>query len=442
MEDLEKKINSLRENILHQVGEFYRLSEEKGLVAPNPYVKYVWRTWDEKELIALVDSALDQKIAYGKNGKNFEEEFAKYLGTKYAVSFNSGSSADLIAVSALKSEKFNGEYGRLENDCEAITPAATFPTTLSALLINNIIPTFVDIDLGTYNMNIEEIEKAINKKTKLIMLPHTLGNPNDMDRIIELAKRNHLYVVEDACDSLGSEYKGKKLGTFGDIGAFSFYLSHHISTGEGGMTVTSDLELKRIMKSLRDWGRDCWCEPYESDTCKKRFDWQLGDLPKGYDHKYVFSNMGFNLKLLDLQAAMGLEQIKKLPWIVENRKKNFKKIYDGLKEFEEFVILPESVPNADPCWFSVPLTMRENNKFNREGLVRHLTERSIETRPFFAGNILRQPAYKNIKANVVGNLKNTDKVMNDTFFVGCHPLLTEDMIAHILTEFKSYFNKK
>ncbi|MFA5071776.1 MAG: lipopolysaccharide biosynthesis protein RfbH [Candidatus Pacearchaeota archaeon] len=442
MNRLEKKITSLKEKILSEVEEYYKLSEQKGLVAPNPYVKYVWRTWDEKELVALVGSALDQKIAYGKIGREFEDEFAKYLNTAHAVSVNSGSSANLVAVSALKAEKFHGKYGRLEDGCEAITPAATFPTTLNALLTNNIIPAFVDVDIGTYNMNLDKIEEAVNEKTKLIMLPHTLGNPNDMDRIMKLAKEKGLYVIEDACDSLGSEYKGKKLGTFGDVGTFSFYLSHHISTGEGGMAVTSNLELKRIMKSLRDWGRDCWCEPYESDTCKKRFDWQLGDLPKGYDHKYVFSNIGFNLKMLDIQAAMGIEQIKKLPMIVENRKKNFNKICEGLKEFEEFIILPESVPGADPCWFSVPLTVRENEKFSREGLVKHLTEKSIETRPFFAGNILRQPAYTHIPRRVVGNLTNTDNVMKNTFFVGCHPLLTEDMISHILNEFKSYFEKK
>ena len=441
MNNLEKRINLLREEILSKVGEFYGLSEKKGLIVPKPYVKYVWRTWDEKELMALIESALEQKITYGSIGKQFERGFAEYLDVKHAVSMNSGSSANLVCVSALKSDTFNGEYGPLLDGCEAITPAATFPTTLNALLMNNIRPVFVDIDLGTYNMNPKKIENAVSNKTKLIMLPHTLGNPNDMDFIMKLAKENKMYIIEDSCDALGSEYRGKKLGTFGDLGTFSFYLSHHISTGEGGMAVTSNPQLKKVLVSLRDWGRDCWCEPYESNTCGKRFNWQLGSLPFGYDHKYTFSNIGFNLKPLDLQAAIGLEQIKKLPWIVKKRGENFESLYEGLKEFENFLILPESVPGADPCWFSIPLTIRKNRGFDRRDLVNYLTQKSIETRPFFAGNIIRQPAYQNIDFRVSGNLKNTDLAMNNTFFIGCHPLLTEEMIDYTINSFKNYFKK-
>jgi CDP-6-deoxy-D-xylo-4-hexulose-3-dehydrase len=273
------------------------------------------------------------------------------------------------------------------------------------------------------------------------MLPHTLGNPNDMDAVMNIAKEKGLYVIEDSCDALGSEYGGKKLGTFGDLGTFSFYLSHHISTGEGGMVVMKNPLLKRTVESFRDWGRDCWCEPYKSDTCGKRFEWKLGNLPQGYDHKYTFSNIGLNLKPLDLQAAIGLKQLEKLPWIINQRKRNFEKIVSGLSEFEEHLILPQSVPNANPCWFSIPLTVKKNSSMNRRDLVNYLTKKGIETRPFFAGNILKQPAYVGINHRVSGGLENTDLAMESTFFIGCHPLLTEEMIDYVANSFKSYFEK-
>ena len=441
MSNLEQRINSLRENILSQVREFHKLSEKKGLVAPDPYVKYVWRTWDEEELVTLVESSLEQKITYGSIGVEFEKRFVGYLGTEYGIFVNSGSSANFSAVSALTSKTFSDDRGPLKPGDEVITPAATFPTTLSVLLINNLTPVFADIDIGTYNMDPQRIKDALSDRTKLIMLPHTLGNPNDMDAIMELAREHQLYVIEDACDALGSEYNGQKLGTFGDMGTFSFYLSHHISTGEGGMVVTKNSRLKRTVASFRDWGRDCWCEPYESDACGKRFGWQLGDLPFGYDHKYIFSNIGLNLKPLDLQAALGLEQLKKLPWITERRKENFGKLVSGLQEFENYLILPKSIPKANPCWFSVPLTVREGIPFSRRELVAHLTEQGIETRPFFAGNIIKQPAYQDIDYRISGDLRNTDLVMNNTFFIGCHPLLTEEMIDHVLDSFKIYFEK-
>jgi len=438
---VKQRMNSLRKEILSKVKEYHGLSTQEGLVAPEPYVKYVWRTWNEEELASIIDASLDQKITYGLRSKQFEKKFVQELGQRFGVFVNSGSSANLVAVSALTSKNFCGCYGSLKAGDEVITPAATFPTTLDVLLLNNLTPVFVDIDLGTYNMDPKKIEEAVSKKTKLIMLPHTLGNPNDMDEIMKIARENNLYLIEDACDALGSKYKEKELGTFGDMGTFSFYLSHHISTGEGGMVVMKDSKLKKIVESLRDWGRDCWCEPYKSDTCSKRFEWKLGNLPFGYDHKYIFSNIGFNLKPLDLQAAIGLEQLKKLPWIIEQRKENFSNLSERLKEFEEYLILPKSVPGADPCWFSVPLTIKEGKKFSRSGLVEHLTTNSIETRPFFAGNILKQPAFTDIKYRVSGNLENTDKAMESTFFIGCHPLLTEDMISHVLNSFKSYFNK-
>ena len=441
MGKLEQKIDSLREDILNKVKEYHKLSSEKGLVAPDPFVKYVWRTWDEEELVALVDSSLTQGITYGKQSKQFEKRFADFLGSKHGIFVNSGSSANFIAASALASKTFSDNRGILKAGDEVITPAATFPTTLGVLLMNNLVPVFADINLGTYNMDPQRIKDAVSDKTRLIMLPHTLGNPNDMDAIMGIAKEKGLYVIEDSCDALGSEYDGKKLGTFGDMGTFSFYLSHHISTAEGGMVVTENSKLKRVLGSLRDWGRDCWCEPYKSNTCSKRFGWQLGKLPFGYDHKYTFSNIGLNLKPLDLQAAIGLKQMEKLPWIIEKRKENFNKIVSGLEEFKDHLILPKSIPKADPCWFSVPLTVRERSSASRKDLVSYLTEQGIETRPFFAGNILRQPAYAGIYHKVSGNLENTDKAMEGTFFIGCHPLLTDEMITHTLKSFKSYFEK-
>lgn len=443
MDDIKENLDELKRDILTKVREYFKISQRNGSIAPKPYVKYVWRVWDENELEALVGSALDQKITYGEIGKRFEREFAEFLDNKYSLFVNSGSSANLIAVSALRSPVLEGnsKYPLLKDEDEAITPAATFPTTLNALLVNKIKPVFVDVDLGTYNMNPQNIENSLSDKTRLIMLPHTLGNPNEMDSVMSLAEKHNLWVIEDSCDALGSEYKGQKLGAIGDMGTFSFYLSHHMSTGEGGAVTTSNSRLKRVLESLRDWGRDCWCEPYKSNTCGKRFGWQLGDLPFGYDHKYTYSNIGFNLKPLDLQAAIGLEQIKKLPQIISRRKENFNKIYEGLKEFEEYLILPQSIEGADPCWFSFPLTVRRNNGFNRADLITYLDEKSIETRPFFAGNITKQPAYKNLDYRVSGNLKNTDKIMADTFFIGSHPMLTEDMIGHVLTSFKQYFDK-
>lgn len=439
--DNKERMDYLRKEILSQVREYQKLSAMEGPIVPKPFVKYVWRTWDEDEMMALIDSSLDQKITYGLLGKQFEREFARTVGQRYSVFVNSGSSANLAAVSALTSKTFSDKRGILKEGDEVITPAATFPTTLGVLLMNRLTPVFADINLGTYNMDPQRIKDALSDKTRLIMLPHTLGNPNDMDSIMEIAKERELYVIEDSCDALGSEYKGKKMGTFGDMGTFSFYLSHHISTGEGGMVVMKNSKLKRTVESFRDWGRDCWCEPYKADTCGKRFGWQLGNLPLGYDHKYIYSNIGLNLKPLDLQAAIGLRQLEKLPWIIEKRKENFGKLVSGLKEFEDYLILPESLPEAEPCWFSIPLTVKERNSINRRGLVAHLTEEGIETRPFFAGNILKQPAYVGINHRVNGSLENTDRAMEGTFFIGCHPLLTEEMIDYTLKSFKSYFDK-
>ncbi|AJF62667.1 MAG: CDP-4-dehydro-6-deoxy-D-glucose 3-dehydratase [archaeon GW2011_AR20] len=449
MDNLENMLSGMRKEILEKVGEYFILSQEKGVVVPKPYVKYVWRVWDQNEIKAAISSVLEQKITYGNIAKEFENEFSRFLDTRYTIYVNSGSSANLIAVSSLKSRMFGDtiksddeRYQIIRDGDEVITPAATFPTTSNVLLINNLLPVFVDIELGTYNMNPKDIESAITDKTRLIMLPHTLGNPNDMDPILEIAKKNKIFLIEDACDSLGSEYKGKKLGTFGDMGSFSFYLSHHISTGEGGAVVTKNSELKRVLDSMRDWGRDCWCEPYKSNTCGKRFEWQLGDLPFGYDHKYTYSNIGFNLKPLDLQAAIGLEQIKKLPnIIIKKRRENFKKLYEGLKNFEEFLILPKSIEGADPCWFSVPLTVRDEKVFSRNDIVNYLAENEIETRPFFAGNIIKQPGYKGAKYRIHHRLENTDKAMFGTFFIGCHPGLNDEMINYVLDKFKNYFNK-
>lgn len=441
MGSLDDMLSAKREEILQSVSEYHALQARNGPLVPKPFVKYVWRTWDEAELLAAVYTLLDNKLVHGALARKFEKEFAKAVGRTHGIFVNSGSSANLVAVSSLTSKTTLGRDMRpLERGDEVITPAATFPTTLAPLVQNGLKPVFVDVDIGTYNMNLERIAEAVNPKTRLIMLPHTLGNPNNMDVIMGIAKENGIYVIEDSCDALGSEYKGKPMGSFGDLATFSFYLSHHISTAEGGMAVTNNGSLKRTAESLRDWGRDCWCPPMEANTCGKRFGFKLGDLPEGYDHKYTFSNVGYNLKALELQAAIGLVQLKKLPWITKKRRENYAKIVDHLRAYEGDLVLPESIEGANPSWFCIPLTVRDGSRYTRKELVGHLTEDSIETRNIFAGNILRQPGYVGIDRRVVGDLRNTDKVMNDTFFIGCHPMLTDQMIEHVAKSFDSYFS--
>lgn len=432
------KGDTLKKEILKKVREYYKLTNNNEKFTPNKTpIHYAGRVYDEKELVSLVDSSLDFWLTAGRFAKLFEKEFAEYLGVKHCLLTNSGSSANLLAISALTSPKLGDR--QLKPGDEVITVAAAFPTTLNPILQNNLVPVFVDVDLGTYNIQTNKIEEAISEKTKAIFIAHTLGNPFDLKKVIAIAEKHDLWVVEDNCDALGSKYDGKYTGTFGHIATFSFYPAHHMTMGEGGALVTDDSQLKKIIASFRDWGRDCWCDSGCDNTCGNRFNLQLGQLPKGYDHKYIYSHIGYNLKVTDMQAAIGVEQLKKLPDFIEKRKKNFKILYDGLKKYEKYFILPEATANSEPSWFGFTLMVREDAPFNRADIVNHLEDNKIATRMLFGGNLLKQPAYENINHKVVGSLKNTDAVMNNMFWIGVYPDLTEEMLIFILKTFNDFF---
>jgi CDP-6-deoxy-D-xylo-4-hexulose-3-dehydrase len=435
------KNRNLRKEIFNLVAEYYAEKHKpKPFIPGETYIKYAGRVYDEKEMISLVDSALDFWLTAGRFAKQFEEEFAKLLGVKYCILTNSGSSANLLAISALTSPKL-GER-RLRPGDEVVTTACAFPTTVNPIIQNNLIPVFIDVDVGTYNIQTDKIEEAISKKTKAIFLAHTLGNPFNLAKIQKICEKYNLWLVEDNCDALGSKYDEKYTGTFGHIATFSFYPAHHITMGEGGALVTNDSELKKLIVSFRDWGRDCWCEPGRDNTCGKRFGWQLGSLPFGYDHKYIYSHIGYNLKITDMQAAIGVEQLKKLPSFIKARKKNYKLLYGGLKKFEKYFILPKKEPKADPSWFGFLITIRQEAEFTRDEIVKYLEDNKIATRMLFAGNIIRHPSFKDINYRVYGNLKNTDFIMNNTFWIGVYPGLNEKHLDYILKSIFLFINRK
>jgi CDP-6-deoxy-D-xylo-4-hexulose-3-dehydrase len=387
---------------------------------------------DEEDLISLVDASLDLWLAAGKRAEQFEEEFPRLLGARFCSLVNSGSSANLLAVSALTSRSL-GER-RLRPGDEVITVAAGFPTTVAPIVQNRLVPVFVDVEMGTYNVAVERLEEAVSERTRALMLAHTLGNPFDVAPVLEFARRHRLWVIEDSCDALGSLYGGRPAGTFGDIATFSFYPAHHMTMGEGGAVVTSDRRLHRVIRSFRDWGRHCWCAPGHDDTCKKRFSQQHGQLPFGYDHKYVYSHLGYNLKVTEMQAAVGLSQLRKLPGLVARRKENFAALYQGLRPLEEVFILPRATAGSEPSWFGFPLTIRQEAPFDRRRLLQWLEECKIGTRLLFAGNIVRQPALIHCESpyRVAGSLEITDAVMERTFWLGVWPGLTEAMVSHVV----------
>lgn len=396
-------------------------------------IHYAWAIYDHREVYAVLKSLLSGWLGLGRYGRKFEEEFSKFLGIKYSVLTNSGSSANLLAVEALK----------LPKGCEAITPAVTFPTTVNPLIQKGIKPVFVDVRLGTYNVDASEVEDAISKDTKLIMLPHTLGNPNEMDAIMDIVEDHELHLIEDSCDALGSKYDGKYVSTFGDLGTFSFYAAHHITMGEGGAVVTNDEGLALRVRSLRDWGRACVCDVCRISLdpnayCPLRF---LNSPLPDYDKRYTYIHIGYNLKPLDLQAAFGLEQLKRLPHFIEVRKRNFKALYNALLDFEDFFILPESLPKADPCWFAFPLTIRDGAPFSRREIIEYLEKRKIMTRPLFAGNILKQPAYINVEYRVHGKLINSEKIMRSSFFIGIHPGIDEERLSYMINAIEEFVRK-
>ena len=420
----------LRQQILDLTAQYFAeafpTNDFQAGVAPVPVSGKVI---DAADISAVVESALDGWFTTGRFAEDFERKLARFIGVRSASLVNSGSSANLVALSALTSPKL-GER-RLKSGDEVITLPAGFPTTLNPIIQNRLVPVFVDVVLPTYEIDVSQLEAARSEKTRAIMIAHTLGNVFDLDAVTAFAKKHDLWLIEDCCDALGSTWKGRNVGTFGDISTVSFYPAHHITMGEGGAVLTDQPALQVIIESFRDWGRDCWCEPGKDNTCGKRFEWQLGSLPCGYDHKYIYSHIGYNLKATDMQAALGASQITKLPEFIARRKQNFRYLFKALQPLEDVLMLPEATPGADPSWFGFPIGVRETAPFRRQELVRALEAKKIGTRLLFGGNLLRQPAYESCEFRVIGDLKNTDFVMNNVFWVGVYPGLTEEMLEYV-----------
>jgi CDP-6-deoxy-D-xylo-4-hexulose-3-dehydrase len=413
----------LKQEILEKTRRYHELVHQPSEFTPyTSRVQYAGRVFGEEELVNLVDCSLDFWLTLGPYGDLFENKMKRSLGVKDFAVVNSGSTANLTAVMTIMSQQLENP---LRPGDEVITPAVTFPTTLSPIVHSGLVPVFVDCELGTYNINPELLESAISDKTRAMMIPHTLGVPCDMDVICDLVKRHNLYLIEDTCDALGSTFRDQQVGTFGDLSTYSFFPAHHITMGEGGGVAVNNYRLARIVRSIRDWGRDCWCAPGESNTCGKRFGWQLGDLPKGYDHKFTYSNIGYNFKPTDMQAAIGVAQLDRLPGFIDRRRQNFARLYKGLEHLQDHLILPTIDPRSDPAWFGFTITVKDS--LSRHELVQWLENANIDTREIFAGNILKQPAYRNINHRVAGNLDVTDRIMSDSFFIGVYPGMTEQM---------------
>lgn len=391
---------------------------------------------DSTEMQYMVEAALDGWLTTGRFNDAFEKQLAAYLGVQHLITVNSGSSANLVAFSTLTSPQL-GNRAILPGD-EVIGVAAGFPTTVNPVLQFGAVPVFVDIEIGTYNIDPQLIEQAISPKTKAIMLAHTLGNPFNLDVVTALCRKHNLWLIEDCCDALGSTYKGQKVGTFGDIGTLSFYPAHHITMGEGGAVFTQNAQLARIAESYRDWGRDCYCAPGKDNTCGKRFCQKLGDLPAGYDHKYTYSHLGYNLKITDMQAACGLAQLQKIDSFVDQRRQHFAYLNDRLRHCEEFLVMPQATEHALPSWFGFPITLRDNGPVSRLDLLTYLEQEKVGTRLLFAGNLTRQPYMQGRDYRVCGDLKNSDRIMADTFWIGLHPALTENMLDYSASKIEGY----
>jgi CDP-6-deoxy-D-xylo-4-hexulose-3-dehydrase len=439
------RAEEVKKKILDMVEEYYRLKfGNKSFKPGSDYVRYAGRVFDDKELKNLVDSSLDFWLTSGRYSEEFETRFAEFVGVEYAMLTNSGSSANLLALTSLTSHLLGDK--RLKPGDEVITVAAGFPTTVNPIIQNGLTPVFVDVEIGTYNINIDELKKAINEKTRAIMIAHTLGNPFNIEEVMKLVEKYDLWLVEDCCDALGSRYfyngEYRHVGTFGDVASCSFYPAHHITMGEGGIVFTNNDLIARAVISIRDWGRDCYCKGGENNTCGKRFSGKYGDLPYGYDHKYVYSHIGYNLKVTDMQAAIGVAQLEKLPEFIKRRKENFDKWMTVFGKWEDFFILPKPSDNSDPSWFAFPVSVKEDAPFTRNEVVNYLSLNRVETRNLFGGNLIKQPAYKDIKKRVIGDLKNTDFIMNNTFFLGTYPGLTEEMISYVSEVLESFITQK
>ena len=424
-------IEGLRQQILDLTAQYFAeafpAAEFQPGITPVPVSGKVI---DANDVSSVVDSALDAWFTTGRFAEEFERKLARFVGVRSAALVNSGSSANLVALSTLTSPKLGDR--RLKPGDEVITVAAGFPTTINPIIQNRLVPVFVDVTLPTYEIDVTQLEAARSEKTRAIMVAHTLGNAFDLDAVTAFARKHGLWFVEDCCDALGTTWKGRRLGTFGDIATVSFYPAHHITMGEGGAVLTDAPNLKVIIESFRDWGRDCWCDPGKENTCGKRFDWQLGSLPCGYDHKYIYSHVGYNLKATDMQAALGVSQLTKLPDFIERRKQNFQYLLKGLAPLQDYLLLPEATPGSDPSWFGFLIGVRESAPFSRQDLVRALEAKKIGTRLLFGGNLLRQPAYEGCEFRSVGDLKNTDFIMNNVFWIGVYPGLTEPMLDYVI----------
>ena len=424
----------LRRQILDLVGEYCAEAfPPRGFVPGESAVPISGKVFDAAEMRLLVDSSLDFWLTTGRFAAQFEKEFARWLGIRECVLVNSGSSANLVAVAALTSPKLGDR--RLQPGDEVITLAAGFPTTVNPIVQHNLVPVFIDVTVPTYNVDATQLEAALSPRTRALFLAHTLGNPFDLDAVKAFAARHDLWLIEDICDAVGATYRGRKVGTFGDLATTSFYPAHHITMGEGGSVLMEQPLLRTLVESFRDWGRDCWCAPGKDNTCGKRFDWQLGELPCGYDHKYTYSHIGYNLKLTDMQAAVGVAQLQKLDGFIEARQRNFALLREGLRDLEEFFVLPEATAGAEPSWFGFPIAVRAGAPFTRHRAIHELEKRKIATRLLFGGNLVRQPAYQNVAYRIAGPLTNTDFVMDRVFWVGVYPGITPAMAEYVLDSF-------
>ena len=429
---------SLRKEILQLVEQYGALSPDissfrKGESTIPPSGKVI----GSGELRMMTDAVLDGWLTAGRFNEKFEKKLGEYLSVKHVLTTNSGSSANLLAFTALTSPKL-GDRAIQPGD-EVITVAAGFPTTVNPMLQNNCVPVFVDVDIPTYNINTDLLEEAYSKKTKAVMIAHTLGNPYNLKAVKAFTEKYNLWLIEDCCDALGSEYNGQRVGSFGDIGTLSFYPAHHITMGEGGAVFTNNSELRKCIESFRDWGRDCYCQPGCDNTCGKRFSWQLGDLPSGYDHKYTYSHLGYNLKITDMQAACGLAQLDQVDEFVQTRKDNFSYLTEKLQNLTDYLILPEATENSTPSWFGYPITIKQNAGTSRVMLLKYLDQYNIGTRLLFAGNLTKQPYFEGRKYRIVGNLENTDIIMNQTFWLGVYPGLCNEQLDYIVDRLETYF---
>jgi CDP-6-deoxy-D-xylo-4-hexulose-3-dehydrase len=442
--DRDVRDKELRDEVIRAATQYYEFKHgDKKVFSPGSRIPYAGRVFDAREMAALIDSSLDFWLTTGRYAERFEQEFARFLGVAHCSLTNSGSSANLLAFTALTSPKLGP--GRVGRGDEVITVAAGFPTTVAPIIQNGAVPVFVDVTLPTYNIDCSQLEEARSERTKAVMLAHTLGNPFDLKSIKEFCDRHGLWLIEDNCDALGSRYEQdgawNYTGTIGHLGTSSFYPPHHMTMGEGGAVYTNDTRLKRLVESFRDWGRDCWCPSGRDNTCKRRFSQQFGLLPEGYDHKYVYSHLGYNLKVTDMQAAIGCAQLEKLPDFINARKRNWRLLRDGLSELADRFVLPEPTKNADPSWFGFPLTVRTESGFSRKGIVHHLEQNGIQTRMLFAGNLIKHPCFDEMRSQgngfrVVGSLATTDAIMDHSFWIGVYPGMTDGMIGFMIETIK------